>query len=371
MSSLFQPLEIRGLTMANRVVVAPMCQYSAENGVVQDWHWQHYGALVASGPGMVVIEATAVAPEGRITPLDVGLYSDEAEAAFTSLVRRLKRLGSSAIAVQLAHAGRKASAAPPWMGSPPLTPEEGAWETVSASALAFGQDWPVPREAGAYELDAVRRAFILAAERAVRAGVDAIELHVAHGYLLHQFLSPLSNTRTDVYGGSFDNRTRFPLEVLRGVRRAIPAEMPLGLRISATDWVDGGFIVDEAVAFLAKCRGEGVDYACVSSGGLLPNAAIPTTPGYQVPLAKRVRAETGILTRAVGLITDPAQADGIVERGEADMVALGRAFLDDPRWVWHAAAKLGAYHPYPPQYSRARPTLWPGAPRTSPISVAH
>jgi NADPH2 dehydrogenase len=358
---LFEPLMVRGVRLENRIVVAPMSQYSAVDGVPQEWHLQHYGALVASGPGMVVIEATAVAPEGRITPGCLGLYSDDCETGMAHLVSSIKRFGSAKIALQIGHAGRKASTQRPWQGGGPLASAEGAWPTLSASAVPFAANWPRPREMGAYDLDRLRDAFAASAVRAARAGLDAIEVHAAHGYLLHQFLSPLSNRRSDAYGGPIEGRMRFPLEVIRAVRRAWPVNKALGVRISATDWVDGGFSTDDAIVFVAACKAEAVDYVCVSSGGLVPDAKIPLTPGYQVDLAARVRRETGILTRAVGLIADPNQAETVLARGQADFIALGRAFLDDPRWVWHAAEALRVTPSYPPQYLRAQPKLWPGA----------
>lgn len=358
---LFEPLTIRDMRLDNRIVVAPMCQYSALNGQPQEWHLQHYGSLVASGPGMVVIEATAVAPQGRITPNCLGLYSDACEAGMADLIRTIRHFGDARIALQLCHAGRKASTQPPWQGGGPLPKADGGWQTLSASAISFAANWPVPTEAGAYDLDRVRHAFVDSAIRAERVGFDALEVHSAHGYLLHQFLSPLSNHRNDVYGGTLEDRMRFPLEVIRAVRQVWSANKPLGIRISATDWIDGGFSPADAVVYVAACRAEGVDYVCVSSGGLSPDAKLPVTPGYQVDLAARIRRETGILTRAVGLIADPQQAEAVVAKGQADFVALGRAFLDDPRWVWHAAAALQVAAPYPPQYRRVQPKLWPGA----------
>ncbi|MTJ81915.1 MAG: NADH:flavin oxidoreductase/NADH oxidase [Telmatospirillum sp.] len=358
---LFEPLTVRDVTFANRIAVAPMCQYSAVDGVAQDWHLQHYGSLVASGPGLVVVEATAVAPEGRITPGCLGIYSDAAVAALAHLVATIKRFGKARIALQIGHAGRKASARRPWEGGTALPVSEGGWATIAPSALPFGPGWPVPAEVGAYDVDRLRHAFADAAIRADGAGFDALEIHAAHGYLLHQFLSPVTNHRGDVYGGPLDARMRFPLEVVRSVRRVWPAGKPLGIRISATDWLPDGFSPDEAVAFVAACKGEGVDYVCVSSGGISGDVRIPVAPGYQVDLAARIRHEAGILTRAVGLIADPRQAEQVLATGQADMVALGRAFLDDPRWVWRAARVLGAVPAYPPQYVRVRPDLWPGA----------
>ncbi|HIJ38073.1 MAG TPA: NADH:flavin oxidoreductase/NADH oxidase [Rhodospirillaceae bacterium] len=362
-SRLFRPVTIRGLELANRIAVAPMCQYSATDGVAGDWHLQHYGSLVASGPGLVVMEATAVEADGRISPADLGLYSDASEVALARLVKAIRPFGQARIAVQIAHAGRKGASQVPWAGGGALTAAEGSWPTISASPIPFNAGWPTPREIGPYDIDRLRHAFADAAVRADRAGVDIVEIHSAHGYLLHQFLSPLTNKRDDVYGGPLDNRMRFPLEVIRSVRRALPHSKPLGIRISASDWVEGGFTPDEAVRYLVACKNEGVDYVCVSSGGLIADAKIPVRAGYQVDFAWRIRRETGLLVRAVGLITDPDQAEAILGNERADMVALGRAFLDDPRWVWRAAAALGEPVPYARQYERAQPKLWPGARR--------
>lgn len=357
---LFAPIALRSLTLPNRVVVAPMCQYSAERGCARDWHLQHYGALAAAGPGMVVLEATAVTPEGRISPGCLGLYDDAGAAALARLVSALKGFGTSRIAVQLAHAGRKGAAARPWQGDGPAAANEG-WATLAPSALAFDEGWPVPAVLDPAGLQRIIGAFAQAAQRAERVGMDAIEVHSAHGYLLHQFLSPLTNQRRDDYGGSLDNRMRFPLAVIRATRAAWPADKPLGIRISATDWLEDGFTLDEAVVYARAFAAEGIDYVCVSSGGLVPRAPIPVGPGYQVFLAERIRAETGLPVRAVGMIVEPAQAEAVLTEGKADMVAIGRGFLDNPRWVWHAAQALGAEVPYPPQYVRAAPRLWRGA----------
>lgn len=356
---LFQPLALRGLTLANRVAVAPMCQYSAIDGVAQPWHLQHYGAMAASGPGLIVIEATGVTPEGRISPRCLGLYDDSTEAAFTRLVAALKGFGTSAIGVQLGHAGRKGGAAAPWTGGGPDTAE--GWPTLSASDIAFDDGWPAPKPATADDLARIRQAFVDAAKRALRIGFDTIELHSAHGYLLHQFLSPLSNHRTDSYGGSLDNRMRFPLEVIAAVRAVWPAHKPLGLRISATDWTEGGWTVEDSVIYAKAFKAAGIDFVCVSSGGLLPKAAIPIGPGYQIELARRIRVEAGIPTRAVGLIATPHQAEAALAEGAADLIAIGRGFLDNPRWVWHAAEALGTAIDYPPQYMAAKGRIWPGA----------
>jgi 2,4-dienoyl-CoA reductase-like NADH-dependent reductase (Old Yellow Enzyme family) len=352
---LFTPLPLRGLTLSNRAVVAPMCQYSAIDGCAEFWHLQHYGALAASGPGLVMLEATAVVPDGRISAHDLGLWDDATEEALTALVGAMKACADTPIGIQLAHAGRKGSTPRPWSGT------GRKWETVAPSALPFELGQPAPRALEAEELPELVQAFVDAALRAVRIGFDVIELHSAHGYLLHQFLSPLSNRREDAYGGSLDNRMRFPLEVVERVRAALPEDYPLGVRISATDWAEGGFTLDEAAVYALAFAKLGADYVCVSSGGLVPQAKIPMGPGYQVPLAERIRAETGLVTRAVGLITDPHQAEAILAEGKADCVALGRAFLDDPRWCWRAARALGADIAYPPQYRRAKADLWPGA----------
>lgn len=357
---LFEPITLRGLTLANRIAVSPMCQYSAVDGVPQGWHIAHLGSMASSGPGLLVVEATGVEAIGRITPGCTGLYSDQSEKAFADTIRIVKSVLPVAVGVQLAHAGRKASTAVPWKGGSALKPADGAWETVSASAIPFS-DWHTPRAATRADMDRIVAAFAAAAGRALRAGFDLVEVHSAHGYLLHQFLSPLSNHRTDEYGGSLENRMRFPLEVIRAVRAAWPANKPLGMRISATDWAEGGWDIDEAVRYVAAAKAAGVDYCCVSTGGLIHTQKIPAGPGFQVPFAERIRRETGIVTRAVGMIVEPHQANAIIASGKADQVALARAFLDDPHWVWHAADALGATAACPPQYLRARPTTWPGA----------
>ncbi|MBI2236138.1 MAG: NADH:flavin oxidoreductase/NADH oxidase [Magnetospirillum sp.] len=356
---LFTPIELRGLTLANRVAVAPMCQFSAVDGCAQDWHLQHYGSLAASGPGMIVIEATGVAPEGRISPGCLGLWNNATEAAFTRLVAALKKLGNSRIAVQLGHAGRKGSGGRPWEGGGPA--REGGWETISASAIPFDDGWPTPRAATREDLMRIKEAFTDAARRALRVGFDAIEVHSAHGYLLHQFLSPLSNQRQDEFGGKLSDRMRFPLEVIGAMRAVWPADKPLGIRISATDWAEGGFAPEDAVTYAKAFKEAGIDYVCVSSGGLLPNAKVPVGPGYQLHLAELIRAETGLPVRAVGLIATPQQAEAALAEGKGDMVAIGRGFLDNPRWVWHAAQALGADIAYPPQYMAAMGKYWPGA----------
>ncbi|CAA6605973.1 NADPH dehydrogenase [Rhodospirillaceae bacterium LM-1] len=361
MPILFKPLSIRSATLANRAVVAPMCQYAAVNGLAQPWHLMHYGSLMAGGVGMLVIEATGVEPIGRISPACLGLYDDACEAAFAQLVTTLKTFGDGLICVQLAHAGRKASTSLK-TGTAYLPPAEGGWDLIAPSAIAFSDQWVAPQAASEEDLSRVESAFADAAIRAQRAGFDAIEVHSAHGYLLNQFLSPLANQRADHFGGSLENRMRFPLQVLQAVRAVWPQDKPLGFRISATDWKDGGFTPDEAVVYVKKVRELGYDFVCVSSGGMVPDAKIPGgEPGYQVALAERIKRETGILVRAVGMIANPTQAEEILEKGQADMIALGRGFLDDPHWVWHAAEALGVDMPYPFRYARAHPKLWPGA----------
>lgn len=368
-SQLFTPIALRGLTLANRVVIAPMCQYSADDGSATDWHMMHLGGLAISSAGLLMIEASAVERLGRITHSCLGLYSDNNELALAHVLAACRRLGNTPIGIQLAHAGRKASAQRPWEGGGSLKPDQDSWPTVGPSAIAVDVSWETPREATGADLARIRGAFVEATRRAQRLGLDLVEAHCAHGYLLHTFLSPLSNRRTDRYGGSPENRMRFPLEVIEAMRAAWPEEKPLGVRISGTDWLEGGFAIEDAVAFAREAKARGVDYICVSSGGISPKAAVPVGPSFQVPLAQRIRREAGIVTRAVGLIVDPHQAERIVASGDADMVAMARAFLDNPRWVWHAAEALGAKVPYPPQYLRTRADLWPGAELARPRSV--
>jgi 2,4-dienoyl-CoA reductase-like NADH-dependent reductase (Old Yellow Enzyme family) len=357
--ALFRPISLRGLDLANRVVIAPMCQYSAHDGAAQDWHLQHLGSLALSGAGLVMTEATAVEPQGRITLGCLGLYDEATEAALTRTIEGVRRFSSTPIGMQLGHAGRKAASHVPWHGGGPLEPDEGAWQPVGASPLPHLELWQVPKALDDAGLARVKTAFVDATVRALRAGIDLIELHGAHGYLLHTFLSPLSNQRTDRYGGTRENRMRFPLDVFEAVRDAWPAGKPLGMRLSATDWLDGGLTIEDTIAFGHELKARGVDYVCISSGGI-GRPRIPVAAGYQVPFARQFRAETGIVTRAVGMIADPAQAEQILADGDADMVALARAVIDDPRWPWHAAARLGTKIAYPPQYERGAPALWPG-----------
>jgi 2,4-dienoyl-CoA reductase-like NADH-dependent reductase (Old Yellow Enzyme family) len=352
---LFDPIALRGLELANRIVVSPMCQYSADNGCATDWHLIHWGQLLLSGAGMLTIEATAVDPEGRITHGCLGLFDDATENALASTLARARRQAPSMpVAIQLAHAGRKGSSARPWEGGMLLPVERGGWTPVAPSAVPHAEGESAPTALDAVGLAAVRDAFVSSARRAERCGLDAIELHMAHGYLLHQFLSPLANRREDAYGGSFDHRIRFPLAVFDAVRAVWPAERPLGVRVSATDWVDGGWTPEEAVELARRLKAHGCDWIDVSSGGVSPAQRIPApTPGIHVPFAREIRRATGIATMAVGLITEPAHADAIVAAGDADMVALARAILREPRWPWRAAAELGGTVKGAPQYWRA------------------
>ena len=355
MSALFTPFALRGLTLANRIVVSPMCQYVAEGGLADTWHMIHLGGLALSGAGMLCIEASSVEAEGRITPGDLGLWSDAHEAALKPVVAAIRQYSKAAVAIQLAHAGRKASCDVPWAGGRQIPIEKGGWRPHAPSAVPHndGEMTPVPLDAAG--LSRVRDGFAAAAGRAARLGLDGIEVHAAHGYLLHEFLSPIANRRADAYGGSLENRMRFPLEVFEAVRAAFPADKPVGVRVSATDWLDHGWDLDQTIAFARALQRRGVDWIDVSSGGVSPLQRIAAGPGYQVPFAKAIKDATGLPTIAVGLITDARQADGIVASGTADLVALARAMLYDPRWPWHAAAALGGTVFAPPPYLRAAP----------------
>jgi 2,4-dienoyl-CoA reductase-like NADH-dependent reductase (Old Yellow Enzyme family) len=353
---LFDPCTLRSLTLRNRIVVSPMCQYSSRDGKANDWHLAHWGQLLVSGAGLVCIEATAVTPEGRITPGDLGLYDDETENALRDVLRRARAVAPpGVVALQLAHAGRKGSSHAPWDGGQLVPPAEGGWLPVAPSAVPHAAQEPPPAALDDAGLSRTRDAFAHAARRAHSVGIDALELHMAHGYLLHQFLSPLSNRRQDGYGGSLGNRMRYPLEVFDAVRAAWPAERPLGARISATDWVDGGWDLAQSVELAKALHARGCDWIDVSSGGVSPLQKIKVEPGYQVPFAREIRRATGMTTIAVGLISEPTQAEAIVTGGDADLVAMARAFLWDPRWPWHAAARLGATVDAPRQYARAAP----------------
>ncbi|MEW6123327.1 MAG: NADH:flavin oxidoreductase/NADH oxidase [Pseudomonadota bacterium] len=356
MSALFTPWSLRGLTLDNRIVIAPMCQYSARDGIASDWHLIHLGTLSQSGAGLLILEATAVEPEGRISPWDLGLWSDETETALADVVRRVRAWSPMPIGVQIAHAGRKASVNYPWKGGGQIPATDGGWVPFAPSAVPFHEGDVAPAALDAEGLERVKAAFASTARRAARIGFDMVEVHAAHGYLLHQFLSPLSNTRTDAYGGVLENRMRFPLEVFEAVRAAVPDTMPVFVRISATDWVDGGWDVEQSIVFASELQKRGLDVIHVSSGGLSPAQQITIAPGYQVPFAERIRAETGLTTLAVGLITDPAHAEEILTSGKADGIALARGVLYDPRWPWHAAAALGASVHAANQYLRCQPS---------------
>jgi len=356
MPALFQPLKIGPLELENRIVIAPMCQYSAEDGNATDWHTIHLGHLALSGAGLMIIEATAVTEEGRITPTDLGLYSDANEAALARTLAAVRANSAVPIAMQLAHAGRKASSRAPWDGGQQIPAADAdGWEAVAPSAIPHSPGEESPLALDAAGLARVRDGFAAAAQRAARLGLDGLEIHAAHGYLLHEFLSPLANRRTDEYGGSLENRMRFPLEVFRAVRAAFPAGRPVWARLSATDWVNGGWDLASSVAFARALEDAGSAAIHVSTGGVSPQQKIALGAGYQVPHAARIKAEVGLPTIAVGLITDPEQAETIVASGEADAVALARAMLYDPRWPWHAAAKLGAKVRAPKQYWRSQP----------------
>jgi 2,4-dienoyl-CoA reductase-like NADH-dependent reductase (Old Yellow Enzyme family) len=360
-SALFSPLAIAHLKLGNRVVVSPMCQYSADDGCANDWHLTHLGMLANSGAGLLVVEATHVERRGRITHGCLGLYSDANEAALKRVVDHCRRIGVAKLGIQLAHSGRKGSSQRPWEGGHSLKAGADPWETIAPSAIAFGPDWATPRAMTEEDMERVSAAFVGAAKRAVRLGFDAVELHLAHGYLLHSFLSPISNKRDDGYGGTFQNRMRFPLAIVKAARAVVPSDVPLGARITGSDWIGGGLTPEDAVLLARALKSAGLDYVCVSSGGVSSEARNPTTPGYNAPLAEKVRREAGITTRAVGLIAAPKQAEAIIADGQADMVALARAFLDDPHWAWQAARGLGAEVNRPPQYLRAAPAFWPGA----------
>ena len=354
--TLFSPFKLRKLALANRIVVSPMCQYSAVNGCATDWHIVHWGQLLQSGAGMFTIEATAVSAIGRITHGCLGLYDDACEKA---IGERLAIARADAppmpVAMQLAHAGRKGSSLVPWEGGQLIPVAQGGWTPVAPSAIPQLEHEPPPAALDAAGIGEIKRQFVDAARRASRLGIDAIELHCAHGYLFHEFLSPLSNRREDAYGGSFDNRVRFPLEVFAAVRDVWPQDMPMGVRISANDWVDGGWTIEDSIALVRRLKAAGCDWIDTSSGGISPAQKIPLGPGYQVPLARAIRRATSIPTMAVGLITDAKQAEAIIASGDADLVAMARAMLWNPRWPWHAAAILGAQVQAPQQYWRSAP----------------
>jgi 2,4-dienoyl-CoA reductase-like NADH-dependent reductase (Old Yellow Enzyme family) len=354
--ALFEPIRVADLNLSNRIVIAPMCQYSAENGCMNDWHLIHLGQLSLSGAALLTIEATAVLPEGRITWADVGLWNDETEAAMRRTLESIRRWSEMPIAIQLCHAGRKASTEVPWEGGGQFAPDEPhGWQTEAPSAIPYAEGYVAPVALNRERLRRVRDAFETAARRAARLGIELVQLHCAHGYLLHQFLSPLSNQRDDEYGGSLENRMRYPLEIFEAIRAAFPVGKPVTVRVSGTDWVEGGWDVEQTTAFAEQLEARGCDAIHISSGGLHPAQRIPVGPSYQVPLARAVKSAVRMPVVAVGLITGFEQAEAIIATGEADMIALARTVLYDPRWPWHAAAELGAQVRAPKQYLRSQP----------------
>jgi 2,4-dienoyl-CoA reductase-like NADH-dependent reductase (Old Yellow Enzyme family) len=356
MSALFLPIELRGLKLKNRIMVSPMCQYSATGGEATDWHFTHINMLALSGAAMFCIEATHVEDIGRITHGCLGLYNDATEAVLKPILAAARKYSKAAIAMQLAHAGRKGSSYRPWEGGQQIPFADGGWQTVAPSAVPHKEGEAAPTALDDAGLARVRDAFVAAARRAERLGIDALEIHGAHGYLLHQFLSPIANKRTDRYGGSLENRMRFPLEVYDAVRAVFPDRKPIGIRLSSTDWVEGGWDLAQTIELVRELKKRGVDWIDASSGGVSPLQKIPLGPGYQVPFAQAIKEATGVTTMAVGLITEAKQAEEIVSSGKADMVALARGMLYDPRWGWHAAAELGGEVDAPPAYWRSQPS---------------
>jgi 2,4-dienoyl-CoA reductase-like NADH-dependent reductase (Old Yellow Enzyme family) len=355
MSTLFSPFQLRSVSLPNRIVVSPMCQYSAVDGLANDWHMIHIGNMALSGAGMLFIEATAVEPAGRITPGCLGLWDDSTEAALRPILAAVRRYSRIPITLQLSHAGRKASSQVPWEGGQFIHVAEGGWETNGPSAVPQKEGEVAPIALDRAGMDRVREAFAATAQRALRLGVDALEIHGAHGYLIHEFLSPIANRRTDEYGGSLVNRMRFPIEIFDAVRAVVPADTPVGIKVSATDWVDGGWDLEQTIEFAQALKQRNIDWIDVSSGGISPLQKIPLSPGYQVPFAEAIRKATGLNTVSVGLITNAHQAEAIVASGQADLVALARGMLYDPRWPWHAAAELEGTVEAPPPYWRAPP----------------
>ncbi|MBP0593006.1 NADH:flavin oxidoreductase/NADH oxidase [Paraburkholderia sp. LEh10] len=363
-SILFTPLDVGPVRMPNRIAVSPMCQYSAVDGRANDWHLMNLMQLGISGAGLIMLEATAIEPQARITHGCLGLYDDASEKALGHVIESARRVAPEGTrwGIQLGHAGRKASAQRPWEGRGALGPDERPWITEAPSAIPFVAGWHTPREMTVDGITRVKAAFVASASRAARLGFDVVEIHAAHGYLLHQFLSPLANRRQDDYGGTLENRMRLTLEIADAVKAALPPEVALGSRITGTDWLPDGITVDEAATLAKALEQRGVAYVCVTSGGVAP-ARIPVAAGYQTHLAAEVKAATGVITRTVGMIVAPRQAEAVLAEGQADFVALGRAFIDDPRWVWHAAEQLDALDgiQYPPQYERGGARNWRGS----------
>ncbi len=362
MSRLFSPITLGGITLQNRVVVSPMCQYRATDGSARDWHMVHLGQFALSNAGMVMIESTGVEREGRITPGCLGLYCDDTERALARVVSTFKSVGRMPVGIQLGHAGRKGSSHLPWEGGHGLLPGEGEWRTVSSSAIAYDDRHPVPASLDEAGMNRVETAFVDAARRAHRIGLDVVELHAAHGYLLHQFVTPLVNKRADHYGGSRENRLRFPLRVAASLRAAWPRDRILGVRINGPDGLPDGATIDDTIAFARGLKALGYDYVCISVGSLAGGQRFLASPGYLLPHAEAVRRATGMTVMGVGMIVDPFLAEEALATGQADMVAIARGFLEDPRWVWHAAERLGVKMPFPPEYRGADPAIWQGAP---------
>ena len=353
MARLFSSFRLRELEFRNRIFVSPMCQYSASDGVADHWHLVHYGGRAVGGAGLIIVEATAVCPEGRISPADLGLWDGHHVDALKPITEFIKAQGSVA-AIQLAHAGRKACTNRPWLGGKPIPPTEGGWQPLAPSALAFTAAHTEPRGMNISDIDNVVTSFITAAQRAQEAGFDVVEIHMAHGYLLHEFLSPLSNQRQDEYGGTFENRSRFPLRVAEAVRKVWPDHLPVFVRISTTDWVEGGWDLEQSIKLACLLKDSGIDLIDCSSGGLVFDATIPAGPGYQTPFATTIRHEANVATGAVGIITDPVQAEHIIATGLADVVIMGREFLRDPYWPLHAARALHVDIDWPNQYKMAK-----------------
>src|SRR5262245_55923704 len=361
-SALFTPFELRGVALPNRIVVSPMCQYMSDDGSANDWHLMHRGQFAMGAAGLVITEATHVSPVGRISHRCLGLYSDENEATLQHVIDFCRGFGVAKLGVQLAHSGRKGSVHPPALGGKPLAAEENPWTTLGPSAVPFAPGWPAPAALTRAGLNQVKEEFVQAARRAARIGFDVGELHAGHGYLLHEFLSPLANHRDDEYGGGTRGRIRFPLEVFEAVRGVWPADRPFGVRVSATDWVEGGWTPEETVILARELKALGCDFMDVTSGQLDPRQQIPFAPGYNVPFAEKVKKESGLTVMAVGMISRARQADEIIAAGRADLVALARAIMDDPRWSWHAARELGAEALFAANYARCSPAQWKPGP---------
>jgi len=354
---LFSPIKLRDLELVNRIVVPPMGQHVCSDGNAADWHMMHLGQYAVCGAGLVIIEATAISPGGRISPFSLGLYSDENEAALRRIVDFCRDIGQAPFGIQLDHSGRKGSREPSWGSRAQIEIADGGWETVAPSAVPWANNYPAPRALDEAGMDEIKEQFVAATRRSDNLGLDLIELHCAHGYLLHQFLSPITNHRDDAYGGSLEKRLAFPLEVFTAMRAAWPKHKPMGVRVSVTDWIDGGWDVESSVAFGTALKERGCDFIVASSGGIAPQQAIEAGPGYQVGFADQIKRETGLATMAIGLITEPLQADTIVRSGQADMIALARGLMYNPRWPWHAAVALGQHAPFPQPYWQSHPSM--------------